>query len=43
MYDVSLLRALVDLMFVEGSLEPVFCCLSFGLILSLQFAIHFPP
>jgi hypothetical protein len=28
---------------VERSLEPVFCFLSGGFILSLQFAIHLPP
>lgn len=43
MYDVSLLRALVDLVFVETGFEPVFCCLRLGLVLSFQLAIHLPP
>jgi hypothetical protein len=35
MYDMGLLGSLVDLVSVEGSLEPVFCFLGCGLILSL--------
>jgi hypothetical protein len=35
MYDMSLFRSLVDFVSVEGSFEPVFGCLSIGLILSL--------
>jgi hypothetical protein len=35
MYDMGLLGSLVDLVSVERSLEPIFCFLSGGFILSL--------
>jgi hypothetical protein len=35
MYDMGLLGSLVDFVSVESSLQPVFCFLSGGLILSL--------
>jgi hypothetical protein len=43
MYDMGLLGSLVDLVSVECSLQPFFCFLSIGLILSFQFAIDLPP
>lgn len=43
MYDVGLLSSLVDLVSVKRSFQPVFSLPCFCFILSLEFAIYFPP